>query len=187
MLAEEEHDWRFSVQLGQAKVRGTDADLIARLPAGATLLSSQWRDTSYAFEIDYLLSPRWSLSVGYSNLGKGIAVIQADTVDPDATHRAAAGIQPMLVKGYTLGVNFDLLRDEDYDVTLGAGFIDWEADMESRMGSSVIRLYDEGSDTFWRLAVDYKLDENWRLGAVYRYLMLPDQINDFALKVSYQF
>jgi len=102
LQAEEEHDWRFSVQLGQAKVRGRDADLIRRLPAGATLLSSQWRDTSYAVEIDYLLSKRWSLSVGYSNLGKGIAVIQADTVDPAATHQAAAGIQPMLVKGYSL-------------------------------------------------------------------------------------
>jgi len=31
------------------------------------------------------------------------------------------------------------------------------------------------------------LDENWRIGGTYRYFMLDDKINDFALKLSYQF
>ncbi|WP_417658063.1 Ig-like domain-containing protein, partial [Pseudidiomarina aestuarii] len=183
----EQNPWQVRVQFGQAEASGSDSDFISQLPANATLVDSNYSDTSMGVAISYSFTPRLAAEVGYVDLGEAYATYQATTTNPEQTYQQLVGLQPILASGFTLGASYAFVNNEQWTLSVNGGLFAWESDLESQSATQVFRSSEDGSDLYFGLAAGLKLNEHWTLGVGYRSYQLDESISDLHATLSYRF
>ncbi|HET8816823.1 MAG TPA: outer membrane beta-barrel protein [Pseudidiomarina sp.] len=185
--AQEHVKWHVTIAAGQAEAQGNDQDFIAQLPSSASLISSDYSDSSLGFTVGYSVTDSLIAEIGYQDLGEGSASYSVESVNPETLFSELVGLQPILASGVTLGASYAFIENEQWSFSVNGGLFAWESDLESQSATQVFRSSEDGSDLYFGLAAGLKLNKHWTLGVGYRSYQLDESISDLHATLSYRF
>lgn len=185
--AQDRSGWQLTLNAGQAEAQGSDQKFIDQMPAQASLVETDYSDSSMGFTVGYSLTERLVAEVGYQDLGEAFASYTAETTEPDVVFAQLVGLQPILASGVTLGASYAFVNNEQWTLSVNGGLFAWESDLESQSATQVFRSSEDGSDLYFGLAAGLKLNEHWTLGVGYRSYQLDESISDLHATLSYRF
>ncbi|MCA1930478.1 Ig-like domain-containing protein, partial [Rheinheimera sp.] len=180
-------DWYVQGSLGHSKADQQQSRLVEELPDG-TITAFDDNDSSYGVALGYQIHPYVAVELGYQDLGEAGIEISGESLTPAQYHELVKAVSPVLVDGYTAAVRFSLWQNEALNVEVPVGLFFWESEIESRMGSSVLRSESDGNDWYLGIQLNYQLATEWQVGLGYQQLNLePNDVNSWQLSLRYKF
>jgi hypothetical protein len=145
-------------------------------------------DTGLYVEIGYEFLENISFRLGYVDMGEGEVTITADTLDANEYHQSVAKLSPVLVKGFTVGGSYSLIKNSHYNIAILAGFIDWESEISSQYNAEKIKFKDDGIDTFYGIEASYNVTTTWAVSVgMKKYQIELNDINSAYIGAVYSF
>jgi hypothetical protein len=180
-------DWYVQGSLGHSKADQQQSRLVEELPDG-TITAFDDNDSSYGVALGYQVHPYVAVELGYQDLGEAGSEISGESLTPAQYHELVKAVSPVLVDGYTAAVRFSLWQNEALNIEVPVGLFFWESEIESRMGSSVLRSESDGNDWYLGIQLNYQLATEWQVGLGYQQLNLePNDVNSWQLSLRYKF
>jgi MYXO-CTERM domain-containing protein len=171
--------------IGYSTADQQQSRLVGQLPTG-TITAFDVHDSSYGLAFGYQLYPRWGFALGYQNLGEASTQISGESLTPAQYHQLVKAVSPVLAKGYTAELHWQLWQSERWNLEIPLGLFFWDSEINSRMADTVLSTDTDGNDWFFGAQLNYQLAENWQLGLGYRQFKLePNDVNNWQLHVRY--
>jgi autotransporter-associated beta strand protein len=185
--ASQAEDWYVQGSVGYSKADQQQSRLVEELPDG-TITAFDDKDSSYSLALGYQVHPYVAVELGYQDLGEASTEINGESLSPAQYHELVKAVSPVLVDGYTAAVRFSLWQNEVLNIEVPVGLFFWESEIESRMGSSVLRSESDGNDWYLGVQLNYQLAPAWHAGLGYQQLNLePNDVNSWQLSLRYSF
>src|SRR5690606_23144611 len=134
--------------IGQSKADTSASDVRQQLPAGASLVQFDNKDTGWSAGISYALSNRLALQAYYVDLGDSTLSLSGETLDPSQFQQAVAGIGPQLAQGVRLGASYRLWQHDKWQLAAQGGLFSWKSEQRSVVGNSTSQQDNDGTDVY---------------------------------------
>jgi hypothetical protein len=180
-------DWYLQGAVGQSKADQKQNRLVEELPSGS-ITAFDDSDTFYGFTLGYQLHPYFAVEMGYQDSGEASAQISGDSLSPEEYHELVKAVSPVLVDGWAVGGRFTLWQNEQWDLEVPLGILNWESEIESSMDNTSLYSNREGEDWYLGVQLNYKVSEDWKVGLGYQQLELDaNDVSSWLLSVRYEF
>lgn len=180
-------NWYLQGAVGQSKADQKQSRLVEELPSG-TITAFDDSDSLYGITLGYKLHPYFSLEIGYQDSGEASSQISGDSLTPEQYHELVKAVSPVLVDGWTIAGRFTLWQNEQWDLEVPLGVLNWESEVESTMDDSTLYSTDDGKDWFLGVQLNYKVSDDWKVGLGYQELQLEaNDVSSWLLSLRYDF
>ncbi|WP_185714237.1 Ig-like domain-containing protein [Rheinheimera mesophila] len=180
-------DWYLQGSVGHSKADQKQSRLVEELPSG-TITAFDDSDNSYGITLGYQLHPAVALEMGYQDLGEASSQINGDSLTPEQYHELVKAVSPVLVEGWTIAARFRLWQNEQWDLEVPLGVLNWDSEIESTMGTRTLYSTRDGKDWFLGVQLNYRVADDWKLGLGYQQLELEaNDVSSWLLSVRYEF
>jgi plastocyanin len=173
------------VQLGQSNVE--QSNFTRKVPVGVVTQVDD-KANSWSVGVGVNMSPNWSLSLNYIDMGDGALTITGDTLAANEYHQSVANVAPVFVQGIGVDARYHFLQDEHYNITALVGALVWESEVDSHFGAQRLTQKDDGLDGYYGIEGAYKFNATWSLSlGIKRYILDVNTIDTAYVGLSYQF
>jgi hypothetical protein len=173
------------VQLGQSNVE--QSNFTRKVPVGVVTQVDD-KANSWSVGVGVNMSPNWSLSLNYIDMGDGALTITGDTLAANEYHQSVANVAPVFVQGIGVDARYHFLQDEHYNITALVGALVWESEVDSHFGAQRLTQKDDGLDGYYGIEGAYKFNATWSLSlGIKRYVLDVNTIDTAYVGLSYQF
>jgi hypothetical protein len=173
------------VQLGQSNVE--QSNFTRKVPVGVVTQVDD-KANSWSVGVGVNMSPNWSLSLNYIDMGDGALTITGDTLAANEYHQSVANVAPVFVQGIGVDARYHFLQDEHYNITALVGALVWESEVDSHFGAQRLTQKDDGLDGYYGIEGSYKFNATWSLSlGIKRYVLDVNTIDTAYVGLSYQF
>ncbi|MBY0417968.1 MAG: tandem-95 repeat protein, partial [Pararheinheimera sp.] len=180
-------DWYLQGSVGQSKADQKQSRLVEELPSG-TITAFDDSDTLYGITLGYQLHPYFALEMGYQDSGEASSQISGDSLTPEQYHELVKAVSPVLVDGWTVAARFTLWQNEQWDLEVPLGILNWDSEIESTMDDTTLYTERDGNDWFLGVQLNYQVAEDWKLGLGYQQLELDaNDVSSWLLSARYDF
>lgn len=180
-------DWYLQGAVGHSKADQKQSRLVDDLPSG-TITAFDDSDTLYSITLGYQLHPYFALEMGYQDSGEASSQISGDSLTPEQYHELVKTVSPVLVDGWTIAARFTLWQNEQWDLEVPLGVLNWDSEVESTMDDTTLYSTRDGKDWFLGVQLNYKMSDDWKLGLGYQQLELEaNDVSSWMLSLRYNF
>jgi len=180
-------NWYMQGAVGHSKADQKQSRLVEDLPSG-TITAFDDSDSLYGITLGYKLHPYFSLEIGYQDSGEASSQISGDSLTPEQYHELVKAVSPVLVDGWTIAGRFTLWQNEQWDLEVPLGVLNWDSEIESTMDDTTLYSTDDGKDWFLGVQLNYKVSEDWKVGLGYQELQLEaNDVSSWLLSLRYDF
>ncbi len=180
-------DWYLQGAIGHSKADQKQSRLVEELPSG-TITAFDDSDTLYGITLGYRLHPYFALEMGYQDSGEASSQISGDSLTPEQYHELVKAVSPVLVDGWTIAARFTLWQNEQWDLEVPLGILNWDSEVESTMDDTTLYSTDDGKDWFLGVQLNYKVSDNWKVGLGYQQLELEaNDVSSWMVSLRYDF
>ena len=178
-------DFFIKVELGQNLAK--TSELSMQLPEGA-ITQVDDSATGWTFGLGMNVTPKFSVTLGYVDMGEGGLIITGDTLNAPEYYQSVSQVTPVLVSGVTLDGRYHFLRDEQYSVAGFFGLLAWNSDVASTYTEQHLEHEQEGVDIFYGIEGTYHLNKTWDVNmGIKRYALDVNNIDAVYLGFAYHF
>lgn len=180
-------NWYLQGSVGHSKADQKQSRLVEDLPGG-TITAFDDSDSLYGITVGYKLHPYFSLEIGYQDSGEASSQISGDSLTPEQYHELVKAVSPVLVEGWTIAGRFTLWQNEQWDLEVPLGVLNWDSEIESTMDDTTLYSTDDGKDWFLGVQLNYKVSDDWKVGLGYQELQLEaNDVSSWMLSLRYDF
>lgn len=180
-------NWYLQGSVGHSKADQKQSNLVDELPGG-TITAFDDSDSLYGITVGYKLHPSFSLEIGYQDSGEASSQISGDSLTPEQYHELVKAVSPVLVDGWIIAGRFTLWQNEQWDLEVPLGVLNWDSEIESTMDDTRLYSKDSGKDWFLGVQLNYNLSDDWKVGLGYQELRLEaNDVSSWMLSLRYDF
>ncbi len=180
-------DWYGFVEAGQAKADRSAADIRAQL-SGGTLLDLEQKDSAFGLGAGYQITDTLAVEPSYWDFGEASADISQSSLTPASYHDLIKQVSPALGEAIGAGGRFTVWQQQKWQLDVGAGVLNWQSEISSTMGGTVLNSKFDGTDLYYAVSAGYQLTNDLSLSARWQRTQLKDNDVDLlTLRMSYRF
>ena len=180
-------DWYLQGAVGHSKADQKQSRLVDELPSG-TITAFDDSDTLYGITLGYRVHPYFALEMGYQDSGEASSQISGDSLTPEQYHELVKAVSPVLVDGWTIAARFMLWQNQQWDLEVPLGILNWDSEIESTMDDTTLYSTRDGKDWFLGVQLNYKVSDSWKVGLGYQQLELEaNDVSSWMLSLRYDF
>jgi len=176
-------EWGVETGVGQAKADYTMANM-----DGVSEIMIDDKSESWSAGVYYQLTPDWSTSLRYIDLGQGRVSFKGESLVPADVHKSISEQAPNFSEGFALQARYNFLKFGKARVGAFMGAYKWKYKVESVMNNQLIKNEMDGTDLYYGLGVSYSLTDSLSVKLDYSHFNLqPGSVSDVQLGLSYRF